>query len=499
MVVPHQGPPQPDAATGGKRICSERARPWILTVAILVSALGFIDGTIVSIAMPAIRESLGASLVQAQWVSNAYLLTLSALILAAGAASDRFGLVRVLVVGVSVFVLASLVCAAAWSAELLIAARLVQGIGAALMIPGSLALIARSYPPETRGRAIGIWAAASAITTALGPLLGGLLLTAAGAETWRLLFAVNIPLGALALWLLLTRTERDTPAEDAPIDVAGVVTAVAALFLVAWALTGQESGSNAEGNAWLAGLFGLALFGVFILVEARSRHPMMPLGLFRTRIFSVANLVTFGIYFALSAVLFFLPMTIISGWGRSEIEASLVFVPLTIAIAVLSQPVGALSDRIGPGWPIIAGAALVSLSFLGLAVAVPQTAFWSGVVPAMALMGIGMGFVVAPLSTAIMGSVGADKTGIASAINNAVARIAGLVAVAAMGSFIAIRYSAAGGPAAFAAASAAGDAHLTAMNTAFRDVALVVAVMSAASAVITLATLRSGGQDTVAR
>lgn len=481
--------------------CAARGRRWLLVAAILASALGFIDGTVVAIAMPAMRESFDANLIQAQWINNAYMLTLSALILAGGAAADRFGLVRIFGGGIVLFIAASLVCAAAPTAGIMIAARLIQGVGAALMVPGSLALIANSYPPDLRGRAIGIWAAASAVTAALGPLLGGILLTIGGPEMWRLIFAINLPLGLLAVWLLVTWTARDSEPSGAPLDITGAALATLGLLLIAWGLTGSESGAAAEGaagNRWSLVVVGLAFLAIFVAVEARTRHPMMPLGLFRHRVFSTANLVTFFLYFALSAVLFFLPMTVVAAWGRTEFAASLLFVPLTVAIALMSGPVGAIADRIGAGWPIIGGAMLVSLSFLVLAAATPSMAFWGGVMPAMLLMGVGMGFVVAPLSTAVMVSVPEDTTGIASGVNNAVARIAGLIAVAAMGGFAAARYAAADGPTDFGASTDTSAEHVAAMNSAFQEISLVVAVTSGLSALIALLALRRD-QATAAR
>lgn len=461
-------------------LCQAKRRRLILTAAILASALGFIDGTVVAIAMPAIRETLGASLSDAQWISNSYMLTLSALILVGGAFGDRFGLARIFAGGIALFVLASIACALSPDPEFLIFARAIQGIGAAFMVPGSLAIIARAYPREERGRAIGIWAAASAMTTALGPVLGGLALTLAGPEAWRWIFAINLPLGALALWLLRRAVQHDRSHPERPVDLPGAALAIIGLGLVSWALTGIEPGESAP---WPLFAMGLGVLAVFLAFEARSSHPMMPLGLFANIGFAAANLLTFTLYFGLSAVLFFLPMVVIAGWGISEINAAAAFVPLSVFIFALSGPVGKWADVIGPGPLIAAGSALVAVGYGALALTFAEQEFWFRVLPAMILVGIGMAFVVGPLSTAVMAAADEDTSGTASGINNAVARIAGLVAVAAIGSLAAVLYARAGGPASFGAA-APGEAHLFAMNSAFTAIAWITAALSAVSAVI---------------
>ncbi len=325
----------------------------------------------------------------------------------------------------------------------LIAFRALQGIGAAIMVPGSLAIIAKAYPKNERGRAIGIWAAASALTTALGPVLGGFVLSAFGDGIWRAIFAINLPLGA-----------------DLDLSAAG-----------------QGSGRRADGKAQprsrrcrarhaglrRAGLradrderrrrrplmsgpsiaAGAVLLVVFIVFELRQREPMIDLNLFRIGAFAGANVATFFLYFALSANLFYLPMLLIAGWGLSTAEVGFIFLPLSASIALLSGPVGQWSDRIGPRFPIASGSLVVAVAFAGLALLAHAGIhnFWTGVFPLMALMGLGMALVVSPLSTAIMTAVEDKDTGAASGINNAVSRIGGLIAVAAMGSLAAWVYS----------------------------------------------------------
>lgn len=437
--------------------------------------------------MPAIRASIEASLIEAQWINNAYMLPLSALILAGGALGDRFGLARIFTIGIGLFIAASVASALAPTPETLIAARALKGIGAAMMVPGSLALIYRAYPPDERGRAIGQWAAASAMTTALGPVLGGLLITAAGPETWRWLFAINLPLGLIAVWLLRGAVNEDVGDPGRGVDWVGAGLATLGLGLGAWVLTGLTGEGGPEPAPWGTAAIGLLI--AFVLWEARSAHPMMPLSLFASTRFSAANLATFCLYFALSAVLFFLPMTVISAWGVSEAAASLAFLPLTAAVALLSTAMGRLADRHGPGRLIGAGSALVAIAYAALAITAPLQAYWSIVIPLMCIMGFGMALVVAPLSAAVMGAVSEAQAGAASGVNNAVSRIAGLVAIAAMGAVAAAGYAAADGPASFGA-PAEGTAHAVASTAAFQTVAWATAATSAIAAAIAFLGIR---------
>ncbi|WP_379066390.1 MFS transporter [Mesorhizobium sp. UC22_110] len=476
--------------------CPQRSRRYVLIAAILASALGFIDGSVLSIAMPVLRANLGASLVEAQWISNAYALTLSALILAGGAAGDRFGLRRAFVAGIALFIAASIACAFAPTAPLLILFRAIQGIGAAVMVPGSLAIIAKAYPKTERGRAIGIWAAASALTTALGPVLGGMVLSSFGAGVWRAIFAINLPLGAIAIWLLLAKVPADSPTQQKGLDLGGAALATLAFGGMAYGLTAMSSeGGNGSVMVNIAAfLIGLAALAVFLLWESRHREPMVDLRLFRIAAFSGANAATFFLYFALSAVLFYLPMLLIAGWGLSTAEAGFIFLPLSAAIALLSGPVGRWSDRTGARLPITLGSFVVGLAFVGLALLAGTDfhGFWSGVFPLAALMGLGMALVVSPLSTAIMTSVDDRDTGAASGINNAVARIAGLMAVAALGAVVGLVYAVAGGPASgvefgvlpqFVIEPAAEALRASATGRAFQAVAAISAAMCFVAAI----------------
>jgi len=433
------------APGAAKTFCPKSQRRYVLVAAILASALGFIDGSVLAIAMPALRADLGASLAQAQWISNGYALTLSALILVGGAAGDRFGLRHTFAAGIALFVAASLACAVAPSPLVLILFRAIQGIGAAIMVPCSLAIIAKAYPKAERGKAIGIWAAASALTTALGPVLGGVVLASFGNGIWRAIFAINLPLGAVAIWLLLVKIPADEPSQRRGLDLGGAALAILAFGALAYGLTSMsaEGGGAMPGRSLAAVGAGFVLLIVFVLWERRRQEPMVELGLFGNGAFSGANIATFFLYFALSANLFYLPMLLIAGWGLNTAEVGFIFLPLSASIALLSGPVGKLSDRIGPRFPIAAGSLLVAAAFGGLAAMTGAGVhnFWTGVLPLMIVMGFGMALVVSPLSTAIMTAVEDRDTGAASGINNAVSRIAGLIAVAAMGSLAAWVYA----------------------------------------------------------
>jgi EmrB/QacA subfamily drug resistance transporter len=408
------------------------------------------------------------------------------------------------VAGIAFFVAASILCALAPNSSFLIGARALQGIGAAFMVPGSLAIIAKAYPKAERGRAIGIWAASSALTTALGPVLGGFVLAAFDDSIWRALFAINLPLGGVAIYLLFTKVPADRPSESRKLDIAGAALATLAFGVLAYGLTATDE----EAAAGLSVAFvvaGLALLSLFLLWERRAADPMIDLSLFRIGPFSGANAATFFLYFALSGILFYLPMLLIAGWGLNEAEVGFIFLPLSAAIALLSGYAGSLSDRIGPRLPIAGGSLLVACSFAGLALAVGvgYHGFWTAVFPLMVLMGLGMALVVSPLSTAIMTAVNDEDTGAASGINNAVARVAGLVAVAALGVIVAWRYAAIAGeasglPGFGAPASAPSDEtealRIAAGDAAFAAVAWVTAALSALSALIAWLTIPAAGE-----
>jgi len=414
--------------------CPKDRRKWVLIAAILASALGFIDGSIVSIAVPAIRSGLNASFVEIQWIMNGYVLFLAALILPGGALGDRFGQRDVFAAGIVLFVIASLWCGLSRSPEELIIARMAKGIGAAAMVPGSLALISRNYPKEERGRAIGIWSAAAGLTTAGGPLIGGWILQAGGEEAWRWLFFINLPLGAIALALIFLRVPRDPGQEGKKVDITGAVLITLALSLIAWGLTVASEGRNADpvmiALALVAGLVMLAAFGFW---ERRTDHPMAPLNLFSSPAFTGANILTLTLYMALSGIMFFAPMTLIEVHDIPEAQVGAIFIPFTIVMAALSSWAGGLSDKVGTRMPLSVGPVITGIAFLIFAWAVPAGHFWTGVMPGMVVLGIGMGLAVPPLSTAVMTAAPDQYAGAASGINNAIARMAGLFAVAGLG------------------------------------------------------------------
>lgn len=471
---------------------AERTR--ILIASIAASSMGYIDGSVLSILTPAIRTTLDAGLADVQWVSNAYLLTLSSLLLLGGAAGDRFGLRNVFIGGIVLFVVASLASALAPNVGFLIAARAVQGVGAAFMVPGSLAIIAEAYPPNERGRAIGLWASASSLTTLLGPVFGGALLSWLGEGAWRWVFAINLPLGAVALGLLFSvaAQERSSPAK---LDAGGAVLATLGLFLVSWGLTEVTSPF-----ALPAVIAGAVVLAGFLFWEARTKAPMLSLGLFRDAKFTGAQSFTFLIYFGLSAVGFYLPMIMIAGWRVTPAEVAIAMLPLGIALTLLSAPAGRLTDRVGPGPVLTVGALIVALSFALLGVTAGLHQVWLGVMPLMILFGIGMSGIAGPISTAVMSAAPVGETGKASAINNAVARVAGLMAIAVMGSLAALVFAGQAGdagnfgvPVETSEISSALDAQrIAATDLAFAIVAYACAALALGGAVLSWLTLRLG-------
>lgn len=485
-------------------IAAPDARRYVLIAAILASSMGFIDGSVISIAIPAIRADLGASLSEAQWVSNGYLLLLSSLILLGGAAGDRFGLRNMFGLGIVVFVIASLACALAPTPLVLIIARVIQGMGAAFMVPGSLAIIAKAYPREERGRAIGIWATAASLTSICGPIIGGFVLTSLGDWSWRLVFAINLPLGAIALALLWFKVAPDQAQAGRRLDTVGAILATLALLAIAFGLTGDGSESVplfTHTLLWCA--IGLGLAVAFIVWEWRASAPMLPLRLFSIVPFSGANGLTFALYFALGGTLFFLPMTMIGGWGETPATVSLALLPMGVLLTLLSSFSGRWADRFGPGPLIALGSLIVALAFAMLGLTTPLHNVWLAVMPSIALLGLGMGLVVSPLSTAVMTSVGDGDTGVASGVNNAVARVAGLLAIAILGAVAAPIFERALGNAAklpifFGLATpglspADEAARLYATDTAFASIAYITAGLSLVSALIAWMTLDRKG------
>jgi len=402
---------------------------WIVAAAVLGSGVAFLDSTVVNAALPAIGRDLHADLADLQWVLTTYLLTLGSLLVLGGALGDRFGRRRMFVAGLVGFAAASVLCGSAASIGMLIAARAVQGVAAALLVPGSLAIISASFHPDDRGRAIGAWSGLGGVATAAGPFLGGWLIDSV---SWRLVFFVNLPLVAAAVAICL-RHVPETRDVDAParVDVTGAVLLAGGLAGVVYALIeGPSSGWPAA--AVLLGAVGAVALAAWLAVELRSAHPMVPLGVFRSRQFSGANAVTFAVYAAFGATTFLLVVHLQSDLGYSALEAGASLIPVTVLMFLFSARSGALAQRIGPRLQMTVGPVVVAAGIGLLARVEPGRSYWESVLPAMVVIGAGLATTVAPLTASVLAAIDDHHAGLGSAINNAVARIASLVAVAVL-------------------------------------------------------------------
>lgn len=442
---------------------------WVIATAVLGSGIAFLDGSVVNTALPSIRQTFNANLAGQQWVVTGYLLTLGSLLVVGGSLGDLFGRRRMYVWGLIGFSATSLLCGLAQSLPMLVIARVLQGVSAALLVPGSLAMLSSVFHPDDRARAIGSWSGLSTISTALGPFLGGWLIDSV---SWRLVFLINLPLAAAAIYIAqryVPETRGDT---NRAIDVPGIVALSVGLGALVYSLI------EGPANGWpllsgAAAVVGVCALIVFVFIESRSTHPMVPLSLFRSRRFGGTNAATFVIWGAIGAVFFLLTLRLQNDLGYSALEAGASTLPVTLLLLSFSAKSGALSQRIGPRLPMTLGPLVVASAFWAMSRIKPGDGYIANVLPPVALFGLGLVIVVAPLTATVLAAVEDRFAGVGSAINNAVARVASLLAIAVLPSL--------------AGVAGSGDS----MGNGFKTAMLICAGLAALGALICYVTIRN--------
>src|ERR687897_493350 len=406
--------------------CTRGAAPWVLAATIIGSAMAFIDGTVVNVALPQIQERLGATAVDAQWIVEAYALFLAALILVGGSLGDHYGRRRIFLLGVGIFTVASVACGLALTPGQLIAARAVQGVGGALLVPGSLAIIGASFREENRGKAIGTWSGFSGITTAIGPVLGGYLVDII---SWRAAFLLNVPLAIAVILIALRHVPESRDPDARRLDIPGAILATVGLGGIVYGLVESSNAGFGSAAVMLSLLLGALALVAFVVRERRTQEPMLPLTLFRSRNFSGANLLTLLLYAGLGGALYFFPFVLIQVPGYSATAAGSSFVPFVIITFLMSRWAGGLVTRYGARLPLIIGPLIAATGFVLFAVPGTEGSYWTTFFPAIVVLGFGMSFVIAPLTTTALNSVEGRHSGLASGVNNAASRAAGLLAI----------------------------------------------------------------------